>query len=257
MHVPHNVKYSTNLNFCLAVTESVTTVHNKHGCQSCQTQFNAFDRIKDVDPWSECVVFGFIRCIEQSLSQIQSIPIEIFSMCLLYFYNPEYFTKHGDHIILKDDNKTMEHDLAPAFDTVYGNLEIDKGHYIECSWTFEINKLAFDTIIGIGMSCGKEIVNDIFTDHENTFAYESYDRGEIYGKGVLKGLYGCRLHEGDIVEMTLNVENKTLRYSVNSKDQGIAVQDIDFDDDIKYVMAIYSDEQSIVKLLDFQVTYKK
>ena len=38
--------------------------------------------------------------------------------------------------------------------------------------------------------------------------------------------------------MQLNVKNKTLQYWVNDKDQGIAFQNIDFSDNIKYNLAI-------------------
>ena len=215
-----------------------------------------FGRINDVDPVSQCIVFGFIRCIEQSLSKMRSIPMEIFSMCLLYYYNPEYFTNHGDYISLKNGDKTMEHNSDNEYDTVYGNLEINDKDYIKCSWTFQINKLNDNLVMGIGISCNRRVINDMFAGSENTYAYEAYRIGELHSKGDLTE-YGCPWKDGDIVKMELDVENKTLRYFVNSEDQGIAVQDINFDNDIKYVMAMYLDEKSIVTLLEFEATYSK
>ena len=214
-----------------------------------------FGRIKDVDPLSQCVVFGFIRSMEQSVSTVMTIPIEIASICLLYYYNPEYFTKHGDYILLQDD-KTVEHDWQCKYDSVYGKLEINDKDYIKCSWTFEVSMENNGVVMGIGISCDKEIINDIFANRANTYAYEYYIGGDIRIEDEIKP-YGREWNNGDIIKMELDVANRILRYSLNSEDQGIAVQDINFDNGMKYTMAMYFDDHAIVKLLDFQATYTR
>eukprot|EP01084_Bolivina_argentea_P210890 358825_1 len=119
-----------------------------------------FDTLSSADPESQLIVFGFIRRIEVLLVNQMNIPSEIVSICLLYYWDGEYFTKHGPHMILSDNYTTVVHDEHGYSDdvqdsdycsdssmdeypgnTAYGNLEINKVDFLNCIWKFKINKL--------------------------------------------------------------------------------------------------------------------
>eukprot|EP01084_Bolivina_argentea_P070957 129041_1 len=254
-----------------------------------------YDRIKTVDSKTQSIVYGFIQRIEAMLHRTMIIPFEIVSICLLYYFNPEYFTIHGKNITLLDKNQAIKGGKSSAginlFGTAYGNVEINTNNLVNCIWTFEINKHHINDIIGIGISSSKKLkpneyrfykgrdtrINGI--DIEEFFARllnpsevketnessnikidgYAYENNSIMLERSKESAsdYGCIFGDGDIVQMEFNPQNKTLRYFVNSKDQGIAAKDIQFDGIYEsYVMAVFIKGTVEVKLMNFQGTYK-
>lgn len=278
----------------------------------CNTQTQSafdFNGIKNIDTKTEYIVFGFIRLIETLFVIKVNIPSDIMSMCLMYYYNPEFFTKHGSDMVLSNDGRIVEHDtdvndcVMPCeyhCNTAYGNLEINKTDYIKCIWKFKILKLPKTKIlnitknnqhdrIGIGINSSNKLLTErhfFYDDHSdwiyNFFDDESWGKPEdvkIVGESyVYKGCaviqqceikfnanippdvainyeYGCILNKGDVVTMELDVENETLKYYVNSKDQGVAFKNIHFDENKKYFMAV-SCNITRIELITFDAIYK-
>eukprot|EP01084_Bolivina_argentea_P295458 508677_1 len=102
---------------------------------STENEVSYFDVSKSVDHTTRSVVFGFARSVEVLFVRGIHIPSEIVLMCLLYYYNPEYFTVHGLDMILKDNGHTVERNPLKSEtkygdttygDTAYGNVEINK-----------------------------------------------------------------------------------------------------------------------------------
>ena len=58
--------------------------------------------------------------------------------------------------------------------------------------------------------------------------------------------------KNSIIEMILDVKNKTLSYSVNDEYLGIAFDDINFKDDRVYYMAVLVAPDNKIKLLNFE-----
>eukprot|EP01084_Bolivina_argentea_P271813 462582_1 len=179
-------------------------------------------------------------------------------MCLLYYWNPEYFTVHGSKMILKDNRHTVETNSASFVEnTAYGNIEINKNDYIKCIWDFEIQKrgnATYNTNV-IGIATNKKNTEWMFvvdwlmslSDDDDddddvlcgyNYGYHIYQTGhELLQTKVTLNKdgsiainndnikpYGCIWKVGDIVRMELDVQNETLKYYVNSIDQGIAVE---------------------------------
>ena len=72
-------------------------------------------------------------------------------------------------------------------------------------------------------------------------------------EGVVDVSYGCAYSDKDNqVKMELNMDDKTLKYYVNGEDQGIAFDNICFDNDQHYSMCISLDEPMSVQLIDFK-----
>eukprot|EP01084_Bolivina_argentea_P219071 371624_1 len=253
-----------------------------------------FDTIKNVDHTTRFIVFGFVRSVEVLFVNKIHIPSEIVLMCLLYYYNPEYFTVHGPKMILKDNGYTVEsnmHSHVFTGNTAYGNVEINKDDYIKCIWDFEITNGASGgdsnhNTLAIGIAANKKNAEEMFVvewqifldkDDENAddvlcgynYGYQTYDTDcelletevttDLFGGSMLScanmKTYGCMWKVGDIVTMELDVQNEILKYYVNSIDKGIAVEGVYFDNNVKYVMAVACDGEATIKLINFKATY--
>ena len=69
----------------------------------------------------------------------------------------------------------------------------------------------------------------------------------------INGSYSCIYsHDNNRVKMELNMNDKTLKFYVNDKDQGIGVKKINFENDEKYTMCICSDGMIKMQLADCQ-----
>eukprot|EP01084_Bolivina_argentea_P304824 526530_1 len=253
--------------------------------------------IDHIDSKTRCIVFGFIRSIQILLAKDINVPSEIVCMCLLYYYNPEYFTTFGSHITLLENGTVAKYNITGSTvegNTVYGNVEINQNDYIKCVWTFKIVKLLKYPTIAVGITSAKTNVNDIFhTDYwdretamewndtldpeeensnveqyANAYAYSMY--GDTHTGMITHALvdderayeysddyYGCVWKECDELKMELNVQNRTLKYYVNAKDQGIAVQNVKFRENTTFVMAISVNTPAEIKLINFKAIYTK
>eukprot|EP01084_Bolivina_argentea_P076375 138409_1 len=241
--------------------------------------------VKNIDVRTQFLVFGYIRCIEVLFVWNIHIPLDIVLMCALYYYNPEYFTVHGSNMILKDKDSTVESMVESNFqsimftaNTAYGKVEINKSDFIKCIWNFQIEKWDKKNTIVIGIAINKQNAEGIFIDEYISIttgrsAICGYNYGyriddtesEIYvtkvhlavgGSCSLKTEsfedYGCIWNVGDMIAMELNVQNRTLKYYVNSTDQGIAVENVSFGDNVKYVMAVAFNGNAAIKLISFK-----
>ena len=226
-----------------------------------------FDEIKKIDERTKIIVLGYIRLCQKLLSSknnpYYNIPELINYLCIIYYHHSEYFTKHGQFIQLNQNNDTITRILkvSNTDNSVYGNILIDAAVNLNIiySWTFKIIESSL-MFIGIDSSNKKHIGGDFsFFNGDYFYAYGGGDgignHGWIYSQITLEEEYGDNLKINDELRMELNTKNSTMRYFINNIDQGIAFQDIDFDDNKKYYMAICLTSSSKVKLIDFNQTY--
>eukprot|EP01084_Bolivina_argentea_P295459 508678_1 len=135
---------------------------------STENEVSYFDVSKSVDHTTRSVVFGFVRSVEVLFERRIHTPSEIVLMCLLYYYNPEYFTAYGSGMTLKDNGDTVEGPQNPfVISTAYGNIEINKNDYIKCIWDFEIKKCnsTYNTMV-IGIAINKRNIERVFVTED-------------------------------------------------------------------------------------------
>ena len=242
-----------------------------------------FDLIKATDQKTKDIVNGFIRDSQNLLpndkNQYYNIPSLVFIITILYYYNPEYFTIHGDLMELNQDKNIVTMNgfySSTSIKAVYGNVMIEMGSTGKHIWTFNIIKPNQQAIIVIGIdSSNKQFINSDMNTTSNYYpfyGYQSYGDDimfpaqnewpsyagyRIYNESVDKNTY--EYDYGDVysdakneIKMELNMDNKTLKYYVNGKDQGIAFKNICFNNDEKYSMFISLDERMTVKISDYQ-----
>ena len=218
---------------------------------------------------TEDIVFGFMKEAQNMLPYKEksyfTIPPSIGYIVLSYYRGIEYFSAHGPKMTLNEDRDTCKYVGNGDANTVYGEFSInDKSEYDKLIWNFAINIPDRQTIAAIGIdSTDKKYVDSTFVGVDNVmFAwqcsiYTAHTNGTIYRSdgGYLDGEnYGesSFVRPDTKVLMELDIRNKTLKYCLNDKDQGIALYDLDFQDR-EYHLAITVDEKADIQLLDFCV----
>ena len=235
--------------------------------------------IKPADQKTKDTVNGFTRGLQSLLpndhNNYNNIPSLVFMIITLFYYNPEYFTIHGDHMILNDDKSIIKmlYYGSGSINLVYGNIVINKSSTQKRIWTFNIMKPNVDATMVISIdSSNKKFANgeSIGSKANNATSYygnQSHndvsialrddDSIRVYNSTVDENEYPY--YYGEVysdyigeVKMDLNMNLKTLKYYVNERDQGIAFKDICFKNDEQYSMCITLDDEMTVKLSDYQ-----
>ena len=214
------------------------------------------------DQRTKDIVFGFIKQSQNLFNKnsiYHNIPSLVHNLCLNYFWISEYFTLHGSDITLNKDKNIAKVNKENSNGTVYGNVDIDINALVKYEWIFETS--GFEEIcIGIDSS-NKQYPDKDYTDPViNKFNFYAYYNGGnkfFCGSDRTGTKYGDSWEDDQkyIIKMILNVPNKTLEYYVDNESEGIAFDNIDFNDK-EYNMAVYtnrSDKESVVQLLDFKM----
>ena len=228
-----------------------------------------FERV--ADQGTKDLVNGYIKQYQSLLpheeNSYYTIPALVIHLILSFYYNPEYFTAHGSFTTLNKECDIFEYNAKEEIyhnsNSVYGNIEIVQQMYCnKFLWEFEIISIEEIICVAIGLdSSDKEYPNGLFDSITNPNTFYSYEssriRSQIRANHGSKSDYGCcYCMPKNTVSMELNTKQKTLRYFVNGKDQGIAIHDVIFDNNQRYVAAISTDNDVKIKLVRFEQTHE-
>ena len=204
----------------------------------------------------------YIKYLQRILSL--EIPSVICHICCLYFgQKTEYFdnTKMGIRCKL-NNSKNICTLIRNGGSTVYGNVNIntkENKYILSYKWTFKIIKKRINMFIGIDS-------NPRFTQVDFSNYFRNYDKfhkdifcaygsdGNIYDY-ISRDCdeYGVKWKENDIIEMIVDTQEETLSYMVNGEDQGIAMEELDFEEKTYHMaVALFYGEDEI-QLIDFSV----
>ena len=213
---------------------------------------------------TRCVVRGYLRESQQLFSSnaaYYNITIDcIYTLCLMYFWRREYFTKHGRLMVL-DKDKDVVTWKEKGYQTVYGNVEIkleEKRKRIY-EWTLKIlNRNTADSFyIAIGLQASdppKASTDTIFTNDKrfSHYAFKSCNLKSRLGDPYFT--YGESYNKGDVVKMQCVLPEGVVRFYVNGKDQGVAFYQMDFSQGKAYYLAVYGyDKGCAIQLVNFDV----
>ena len=189
-----------------------------------------FEWAKIVSHRIKCIVFGFARAVEKSLSSLdesyENIPKLVLYMILHYYYHKEYFSEYSAHILANNTKTTLS---LKAFNdskvcSAFGNDIIEfTGKYIY-KWRIYIRLLQHaSSYIGIGFCQSNKLQhNHCFSESDtiHSLAYFDSDQVEISGQEYnFNGMDGY--DHNDIIEMEINTKKKTLLFYKNDRAQNI------------------------------------
>ena len=203
-----------------------------------EMSFN-FDRVKDIDDYTKSIVYGFVHSSQKLFDKEQStyytISDLITSLIILYYHQTEYFAKCPDDIQV-NETKDMVQSTNTAERSIFGDIKINKHTYCnKFVWKFMVLNCSQGMLLFFGIDA---------SEYKKT-------TGLLLSYGQYQNCF-TEQNKENIVEMEFDTKNTTLRYYVNGRDQGISFDDVSFDNDEQYTMAISCNNPVTVKLLDFK-----
>ena len=220
-----------------------------------------YELLKLVDKKIEHLVYGFIHKLEETSKLSTNIPLEIIKLCLLFFFNAEYFEIAGVDIVISGTQKdTITKKNENSIDNVtYGSNWIPSMNKSNYKWTLKIinnhtnNNGSVLGIIGkISDNLNRSFYDDECIDcspcYANWGGYLSKNNKEI------RSGYGINFGKpGTIITLELDLKNRELIYHFDGECYGPAFQNIQQDESTKYKFAISLYwTQAIVKLIKFE-----
>ena len=100
------------------------------------------ERLKKVDKQSKYLVHGYIHKIESTHKLSMNIPSSIIRICILFFFQTEYFEKCGDDLMITGDKsdtlKRISTDDGYHNYVAYGLHWMDSTKYETVKWTVKV-----------------------------------------------------------------------------------------------------------------------
>lgn len=242
------------------------------------------ESVKYIHQFTKDTVAGYIRNIQSLLPHEENsfyiIP-QLIQTIILIFYHGEYFTIAGNNIIIneKDPNKiSFDHEHPTIYNhivgTAYGLTDIDANSNTNYIWKFAMDKVASKWgSVFIAIESSRKCNTDSFltrVEPNEGIHYGIYcDFNDFFG-----GLFTktndkesgidiedfndddkIMLKSGDTVSMELDVKHKTLKFSLNDKEQGDGFKSIKLESDMVYNMAVSLECGSFeLSLIDFKTS---
>eukprot|EP01083_Nonionella_stella_P255292 876434_1 len=173
--------------------------------------------IKFIPKSTKYIVFGYNKRIEEILQS--NIPILINSLCILYYFESDYFEIAGSGITISEDKKSITKTKTNGWgsydNTSYLSMSIASSQSIYYIWTIKIQSSS--GMINIGITSNNEIDKN-FTAWRHDDNYSSYSHYAYNGymgyKSSNNGIspYSARENNGfcngDIIDIHLDLSKK-------------------------------------------------
>ena len=199
--------------------------------------------LKEVDTETTKLVYGFCRRIHNLFPSdipyysMQSVIVDI---CIAFYWKPYQWICDGP--LFNSGLFSIDGDIVTKLRSTNGNI------FLENLMSSGVHQYSFrfigyehlaldDGIIGIASEKDTERTGLPFILAQCSFGFGTAERTkagpDTWG---IKDSYGKQAKDGDIVQMIVDLDNMTLRYSINGEDQGIAHKDIPQN---RYRVAVY------------------
>ena len=227
-------------------------------------------KLNNVDQETSYLVSGYIRAIQKEFNE-RIIPTEVIDLCIIYYFITEFFSKCGKDMKISADNDSFTTKLEGySWNTAYGNniIDMNKTPNLIYEWTIQCTEKYF--ILGLESTDFKNINTDI-SDSGRYFYKDTKQKCKYYGWYTASSLHtnnymNDAIHHKTFNEdwssdlqdidreimMELNCKNKTISYSVNNKNYGIAFKNVEATQQYRLGVSMCTD--GTTKLLNFKTT---
>eukprot|EP01084_Bolivina_argentea_P042794 78885_1 len=228
-----------------------------------------FSKLKAIDNHTKNATLGFIRRIETSQLNGIEIPICIKQICMLYYYETEYFSfvhDYGHGLTLLSNNivETTEKNTSPLIlqTHVYGVVVIEpvQNPYSVYNWTLKLNKY-HDFMFGIITSSCKLNGPIWKRDCNNYYAICTSDM-DLFGTSSDTNAVNHIPYEycmfNHIVKLEVDIGNKCIRYYEDNESTKpkIAFTNVTWNDTYRFFIEIRRGSEFICELLEFKKEIK-
>ena len=276
--VPRSLRRDDDTSNIINIHPSIN--HNQYITHIQHT--NHKDTEFDLDHYSKQIylVSGFIHTQEIKL-KIHSIPMDIIQLLLtFYVIKDEWDNKICQREEIDLNKYTITNKSCNGrYKNIYLRHTTDENRGIY-HWTFKMINIPSDKqyiIIGItsdntpkqfynvfdgtmfngysyGYNVGGGYLQSTLIDSGRKYSYQASWRSSLYYDNNNSDGYGIQCGNNDIIDMYLNMNNKTLSYDINKISYGIAYEDIT-PNKYKGVVSMYWWDESI-ELVSFFNSYK-
>ncbi len=200
-------------------------------------------------------VFGYIRKMENILSLFSTVPIIIIHICLVYYYDDEYFIKsdcNNTGIIVSNDrksfmNSTHKFDWIP---TIYGYTQVESTENQIAKWTFKI--AGYVAIFFLSKHNHQIPSNCVTTTVRPYYGFSNYWKWRCDELTNTSECFQVNLDLYDSFTVILNTQQKTIGLILSDNNTECIFENIKIGQDIKYKLAITMPRHgSTIKLIDF------
>eukprot|EP01084_Bolivina_argentea_P187040 322270_1 len=181
--------------------------------------FVNFKQLKQISQRTQDIVFGYIREIQKDHS-FQQAPELIGFVCLAYYYLSEYFDTIGANAEIDEEKTTITNTHKQyRYASAYGRIKILSTETGIHKWKFKINGSKEYMSIGIEEDGFKNLNQGVH--FRKGISYALMCTGGTTKNGKLNSSYLPNGYKkGDIVEIILNLSNKTISFIVNDQHNG-------------------------------------
>eukprot|EP00483_Globobulimina_turgida_P009485 UN09504 len=210
------------------------------------------------------LVFGYIKNQQQLLPSNQNvlyiIPELVIYLCINFYWIPKdcwHIVADGMQISGQNNETLTKIGKDDWQNTSYGKIEISSTEKCVYKWCLSIHNASYCLSI-IGITADFEETNDEFWRNKTVPNYSFYtDEAVKQCKGSYTE-YGQKCGGGDKISVELDLETKTISFYVNDKSQGIAYDNIETGDNIKYKLAYTTYlKEAAITITDFDIKQKQ
>ncbi len=200
---------------------------------------------KEASESTKSVVYGYLRRIYPLFSDL------VFYICLMYYYESEYFDKCGEGHIISDDKRTVTRSVFGVWNsTVYCHKWINSNTNNIITWTFKIAKNE-DRGIAVGICSSDDCLNGDF-QAGTVPSYSICTNGYMFIGGLYTPAhqYEKLFEQSNIISIILDLKQAKLCYKLNDKLKDL-ITGITKRDDVRYKFAIaMTNEGDCIELMD-------
>eukprot|EP01084_Bolivina_argentea_P130047 229608_1 len=223
---------------------------------------NSLIRAKQANQHTKNAVFGYVRRFQDKAPSI------IQYLCLCYYLDMDYFSKHASHFTVNDRRDIVTSMLKlgkygfQKWGSVYGDVAITNDSPVKFRWTFKILQSQFFRSDMSSIYIGIDSSNK--THYEGYFWNNVLNRNNWYAYGGSSPYRYCDwidyenipkgkpIRKDDIIKMEVNVVDKTISYTVNEEDLGIIFDNIILEKRTYNLAICLTEENDSVQIINFE-----
>ena len=214
--------------------------------------------IKHANLRDKNLIFGYIRSVEFEL-ELDNIPPLISHLILLFYYVSECFDRATkEKFKISEDKLTVTNISSDGWDhTIYCRKAIDSMSDLIYKWTFEMNG-TYDSwcCAGFGIIANDNCVDFDFCDDKSKPIYAIYGpKGDkiSHNSRITSDKNPLIFEGGDCINIILDLQKRTMSFSVNDEDLILGWQDIEKSQDITYKMVVQLNVVASISIVDFSI----